>query len=329
MQNNSEILLYQTKEGQTKIEVKLDNETVWLNQQQMSELFQKAKSTINEHIKNIYKEGELEESDTLRKFGISEFSTKPTNFYNLDVIISVGYRVKSHRGTQFRIWATQQLKEYLIKGFVLDDKRLKSGNNNYFDELLDRVRDIRGSERVFYQKVKDIYSTSIDYDPKAVSTIDFFKQVQNKLLWAVSGKTAAEIISNRANADQLNMGLTSWKNAPEGNIRKSDTSISQNYLSEMELKELNLLIEQYLAFAETQALNQKPMYMKDWSNRLNAILTLNEKNVLTHAGSIRANIAKDKAIQEYQKYRTQQKELEAKESIQELEQDIQQIKKRK
>ncbi|MGH1335128.1 MAG: virulence RhuM family protein [Aureispira sp.] len=325
MQNNSDILLYQTAEGQTQIEVKLEGETVWLSQQQMSNLFQKAKSTINEHVKNIYKEGELEESSTLRKFGNSEFSTKPTNYYNLDIIISVGYRVKSHRGTQFRIWATQRLKELLIKGFTLDDTRLKSGQHNYFDELLERVRDIRSSEKVFYQKVKDIYTTSIDYNPKDNLTTAFFQKVQNKLLWAVSHQTAAEIINKRANAQQPNMGLTSWKNAPTGNIRKTDVEVSKNYLTEFELKELNLLIEQYLAFAEAQALNKKPMYMRDWINRLNAILTLNEKNVLEHAGSIRMTVAKETATKEYLKYKEEQKQIEGQESLNTLEQDLKQL----
>ncbi|CAA6820369.1 MAG: Putative DNA-binding protein in cluster with Type I restriction-modification system [uncultured Sulfurovum sp.] len=325
MENNSEILIYQTTEGQTQIEVQLENETVWLNQQQMADLFQKAKSTINEHIKNIYKERELEEETSLKKFGNSEFSTKPTNYYNLDVIISVGYRVKSNRGTQFRIWARERLKEYIVKGFTLDDKRLKSGQNNYFDELLDRVRDIRSSEKVFYQKVKDIYTTSIDYNPKDNLTTAFFKKIQNKLLWAVSQQTAAEIINKRADAKQPNMGLTSWKNAPTGNIRKTDVEVSKNYLTEFELKELNLLIEQYLAFAEAQALQKKPMYMKDWINRLNAILTLNEKNILENAGSIRMTVAKETATKEYLKYKEEQKKIEAQESIKTLEQDIKKL----
>jgi len=326
MDNNSDILIYQTVEGQTQIEVKLEDETVWLSQQQMADLFQKARSTINEHVKNIYKEGELEESSTLRKFGISEFSTKPTNYYNLDVIISVGYRVKSHRGTQFRIWATERLREYLIKGFTLDDKRLKRNRSNYFDELLERVRDIRSSEKVFYQKIKDIYTTSIDYDPKSDLTIEFFKKVQNKLLWAVSGHTAAEIIKSRANASKENMGLTTWNNAPNGKIRKADVTISKNYLTELELKELNLLIEQYLAFAETQALQKKPMYMQDWVSRLNAILTLNEKNVLDNAGKIRMKVAQETANEEYLKYQEKQKKIEARESLKDLENDIKKIK---
>ena len=325
---DSEILIYQTEDGETRIEVKMDSEhdSVWLTQLQMAELFQKAKSTINEHIKNIYKEGELEESESMRKIGISEFSTKPTNFYNLDVIISVGYRVKSHRGTQFRKWATSRLKEYIIKGFTLDDKRLKSGkNNNYFQELLDRIRDIRSSEKVFYQKVKDIYATSIDYDPKNEDTIQFFKIVQNKLLWAVSGETAAEIINKRVDAKRLNMGLQSWFHAPKGKIQKFDIGVSKNYLDERELKELNLLTEQYLTFAETQAFQQKPMYMNDWVNRLNAILTLNEKNILTHAGKIRMSLAKDTAEKEYKKYKKEQESIEAEKSINQLELDIKKI----
>jgi len=328
--NESKILIYQTEEGETRIEVQLEGETVWLTQDQMAELFQKAKCTINEHIKNIYKEGELQKGNTMRKFGNSEFSTKPTNFYNLDVIISVGYRVKSHRGTQFRIWATQQLKEYIIKGFILDDRRFKSGKQlNYFDELLERIRDIRSSEKVFYQKVKDIYTTSIDYDPKSDMSMKFFKVVQNKFLWAVSGKTAAEIIHQRANTDKPNIGLTAWFNAPKGKIRKTDVGVSKNYLNEDEIKMLNLLVEQYLAFAEAQALQKKPMYMNDWIKRLNAVLTLNEREVLAHAGKITAKLAKETAQKEFTKYKQQQKKGITQQSLIELEEDLRKLKKSK
>lgn len=328
MDNNSEILIYQTQEGQTQIEVTLENETVWLSQDQMVELFQRDKSGISRHIKNIFQEGELDRNSVVANFATTakDGKTYQVDYYNLDVIISVGYRVKSHRGTQFRIWATKRLKEYLIKGFTLDDQRLKSGKNNYFDELLERVRDIRSSEKVFYQKVKDIYTTSIDYEPQSDLTTAFFKKVQNKLLWAVSGQTAAEIIKSRANASKQNMGLTTWNNAPNGKIRKADIGISKNYLTELELKELNLLIEQYLAFAETQALQKKPMYMQDWVNRLNAILTLNEKNILDHAGKIRMKVAQETASQEYLKYQEEQRKIEAQESLKTLEQDIKQLK---
>lgn len=328
--NNSNILLYQTADGRTKIEVQVDSEsnTVWLTQQQMVELFQRDKSGISRHIKNIFEEGELDKNQVVANFATTASDDKiyQVEHYNLDVIISVGYRIKSHRGTQFRIWATKTLKEYLIKGFVLDDQRFKSGKSkNYFDELLARIRDIRTSERMFYQKVKDIYITSIDYDANAEQTLLFYKKVQNKLLWAVSQKTAAEIVSSRSDAEQVNMGLKTWKNAPKGKIRKADVSVSKNYLNERELKELNLLVEQFLAFAEAQAMQQKPMYMKDWINRLNAILTLNEKEVLSHAGQISAKMAKEIAAGEYDKYKEKQKAIEAAESLKELENDLKQL----
>jgi hypothetical protein len=277
-----EIILYQTENGSTKIEVILDNETVWLNQYQIEELFQTDRTSVLRHIKNIYKTGELEEAITcakiaqVRKEGNRNVK-RDILYYNLDIIISVGYRVNSHRGTQFRIWATQQLKEFLIKGFILDDERLKSVNQmNYFDELLDRIRDIRSSEKVFYQKVKDIYTTSIDYEANTELSQAFYATVQNKLHWAVHQHTAAELIKNRVNADQQNMGLKTWKGEK---IRKSDITVAKNYLSEDELKQLNLLVEQYLAFAEMQAQAKKPMYMKDWIKKLNDILTIRLVNL--------------------------------------------------
>lgn len=328
--NNSELIIYQTAEGKTQLEVRLEQETVWLSQMQMAELFQTSKQNVSLHIGNIYKEGELEKDSTVKDFLTVQNEGERTinrklKFYNLDVIISVGYRVKSQIGVQFRKWATQRLNEYLIKGFTMDDKRLKGTKNNYFDELLERVRDIRSSERVFYQKVKDIYTTSIDYDPKSNLTTQFFQKIQNKLLWAISGQTAAEIIKNRSDATLPNMGLTNWANAPKGKIRKADVEVSKNYLTEFELKELNLLIEQYLAFAEAQALQKKPMYMKDWVSRLNAILTLNGKEVLDHAGKIRMKLAKETVDKKYLKYKEQQKQLEAKEGLNELEQDLKQL----
>ena len=244
----SEILIYTNKEGDIKVDVRLEEETVWLTQDQMAMLFGKAKSTINEHIQNIYIENELDEFSSMRKFGNSEFSTKPTNFYNLDVIISVGYRVKSVQGTQFRIWATQRLKEYIVKGFTLNDDRFKSGSSmNYFNELQERIREIRLSERFFYQKIKDIYTTSIDYNPKDEKTIEFFKIVQNKLLWAISQQTAAELVYRRVDSSLPLLGMQSYDKKLTTNIRKADVSIAKNYLNEEEMRLLGLLVEQYLA----------------------------------------------------------------------------------
>jgi hypothetical protein len=284
---NSEILIYQNPNGNIKIDVRLEEETVWLTQDQMATLFGKAKSTINEHIKNIYEEQELEEASTLKKFGNSEFQQKAPNYYNLDVIISVGYRVKSPQGTQFRIWATQRLKEYIIKGFVLNDDRFKSGTSmNYFNELQERIREIRLSERFFYQKIKDIYTTSIDYDPKDEKTMAFFKVVQNKLLWAISEQTAAELVYRRVDATLPLLGMQSYDKKNLTSVRKSDVSVAKNYLTEDEIRLLGLLVEQYLAFAETMAQQRTPMYMADWISRLDSILQLNGRELLTHAGTI-------------------------------------------
>jgi hypothetical protein len=310
--------------------VRLEEETVWLTQDQMATLFGKAKSTINEHIKNIYEEQELKESATMKKFGISEFQHKAFNYYNLDVIISVGYRVKSSQGTQFRIWATQRLKEYIIKGFVLNDDRFKSGTSmNYFDELQERIREIRLSEKFFYQKIKDIYSTSIDYDPKDEKTIAFFKVVQNKLLWAISQQTAAELVFQRADAALPLMGMISYDKKSTPSIRKADVSIAKNYLNEDEIKLLGLLVEQYLAFAETMALQRTPMYMKDWIDRLDSILQLNGRELLTHAGKISHEVALKKSGDEFGKYQLSQKALEKVQSLKELEQDIFKLKRTK
>lgn len=298
----SEIILYTTADGKTKLQVQLENETVWLTQDQMAMLFGRANSTINEHIKNIYAEKELEESQTSKKFGISEFQQKAPTYYNLDVIISVGYRVKSVQGTQFRIWATQRLKEYIIKGFTMDDDRLKQegGRSRYFEELLQRIRDIRSSERNFYQKVTDIYTTSIDYHKDDELTKVFFATVQNKIHYAVHGKTAAELINERANADQPFMGLTNFK----GNyITTRDVGIAKNYLSEAELKQLNLIVSMYLDFAELQATNGRPMKMADWIKKLDDFLRVSEKELLTHAGKISHQKALQKASDEYEKYR--------------------------
>ena len=322
--SNDEILIYQSQDGIIKIDVLFENETVWLNIEQMSTLFGKSRSTINEHILHIYEEKELEEVDTMRKIGNSDFSTKPTNFYNLDVIISVGYRVKSHQGTQFRIWATQRLRDYIIKGVALNDERFKRGNSmNYFKDLLERIREIRLSERVFYQQIKDIYATSIDYNPNDNLTLQFFKEVQNKLLWAVSGKTAAELIYYRANAELPMMGLTSTEVA--GKVRKSDTQTGKNYLTEDEIKVLKLIVEQFLAFAEAQAIAHVPMYMKDWIEHLKMVLTMNRKSILEDAGRISHQMALHKADEEYAKYKHTLRVAEHLESIKELNEDLKRL----
>lgn len=326
--NNSEILIYQNSEGNIKIDVRLEEESVWLTQEQMANLFGKAKSTINEHIKNVYDENELEETLTMKKFGISEFQQKAPNYYNLDVIISVGYRVKSPQGTQFRIWATQRLKEYIIKGFALNDERFKSGSSmNYFNELQERIREIRISERFFYQKIKDIYTTSIDYDAKDERTIEFFKVVQNKLLWAISQQTAAELVYRRVDASLPLMGMQSLDKKNTLAVKKTDISIAKNYLKEEEIKLLGLLVEQYLAFAETMAQQRTPMYMADWIQRLDVILQLNGRELLTHAGKISHDKALKKSNEEYQKYKIAQQAIEKEQSLKEIEEDIKKMKK--
>lgn len=302
---NGEILLYQTEDGITRIDVRLQDETLWLTQMQMAELFQKDKRTISEHIANVYEEGELSQEATVRKFrtvqkeGNREVE-RDLALYNLDMVISVGYRVKSIRATQFRIWATQRLKEYLIKGFTLDDERLKkAGGGNYFDELLARIRDIRSSEKVFWRKVLDIYATSIDYTPNAEASQQFFKVVQNKMHWAAHGKTAAEVIAARADAAKPNMGLTSWTGSK---LARADVEIAKNYLNKDELDLLNRFVSMYLDYAELQAMNRKPMYMKDWIAKLDDFIRFNERELLTHAGKISHQQAIDKAHAEYDKY---------------------------
>ena len=326
--NTGEILIYQNQEGNIKIDVRLEEETVWLTQDQMAVLFGKAKSTINEHIKNIFEEGELNEATSLHKFGISEFQQKAPNYYNLDVVISVGYRVKSIQGTQFRIWATQRLKEYIVKGFALNDERFKSGNSmNYFNELQSRIREIRLSEKFFYQKIKDIYTTSIDYDPKDEKTIAFFKVVQNKLLWAISQNTAAELVYRRVDASLPLMGMISYDKKEAKSVTKQEVSIAKNYLDENEMKLLGLLVEQYLAFAETMAQQQTPMYMKDWIARLDGILQLNGRELLTHAGKISHDRALKKSATEFEKYKLKQAAIEKEQSLKEIEEDIKRLKK--
>ena len=296
----SEIIIYQTEDGITKIETRLENETVWLTIDQMADLFQKSRSTINEHIINIFKEEELIEESVVRKIGISDFSTKPTNFYNLDVIISVGYRVKSSRGTQFRIWATERLREYLIKGFTMNDDILKRGSG-YFEELLERIRDIRSSEKVFYRKVLEIYATSVDYNPNAEATKLFFQTVQNKLHWASHGHTAAEIIFQRANAQLPFMGLTAFKgNKPA----KNEITVAKNYLNEEELAILNRLVSAYLDIAEVNAMQRKTMTMKDWIEVLDGFIKMSRQDILDNAGTISADLAQKKALTEYETYKT-------------------------
>lgn len=304
-QAKSELILYQTEDGKTRIDVRLQGETVWLSQKLMAELFQKDVRTINEHIVNIYEEGELLPEATIRKFRIvrnegSRQVGRDIDHYNLDVIISVGYRVKSLRGTQFRMWATQRLREYIIKGFTLDDDRLKqAGGGRYFDELLVRIRGIRSSEKVFWRKVLDIYATSIDYTADSELSQQFFASIQNKMHWASHGHTAAEIIYQRADAAKLNMGLTTWAG---DSPRKADAEIAKNYLDEKELDVLNRIVSMYLDYAELQALNRKPMHMNDWVEKLDDFLKFNNRDILTHTGTVSHEEALQKAHAEYERY---------------------------
>ena len=295
----NDFLIYET-DNTIKVEVVLQDENIWLTQEQISKLFNKAKSTINEHIKNIYSEKELLEDNTMRKFGNSEFSTKPTNYYNLDMIIAIGYRVKSNRGTQFRIWANKILKDYLVKGYNLNVERFKNnGDNPYFEELLEKIRDIRSSEKVFWRKILDIYSTSIDYNPKEKITLEFYKTVQNKMHYAVSKNTAAEIVWNRVDSTKDNIGLTSFK----GNMpTKSETEIAKNYLSLEELEILNRLVSAYLDVAEINALKRKVMTMQDWITELDSFLTMTHNDILKSKGTISHEQALKKAHEEYDKY---------------------------
>lgn len=305
MSDNNQIIIYQTEDGLTKIDVTIENETVWLNQLQMAELFQTTKQNISYHIKNIFKDGELNEESVVKDFLTTAADGKPynTHYYNLDVIISVGYRVKSLRGTQFRIWANGVLKEYLIKGFAMNDDLLKSaGGGDYFKELLERIRDIRSSERVFYRQILDIYATSIDYDKNAETSILFFKTVQNKMHFAVSGHTAPEIIYLRADSSKPFMGLTNFKGKQP---QKSEITTAKNYLSEQELKELNAITSAYLDFAELQALRRKAMTMRDWVAKLDEFLRMSDSEILQNAGTISHEMAMEKARGEYQKYKMQ------------------------
>ena len=310
--STAEFLIFTSQNKEDSIEVKVFDETVWLTQNMIAQLFEKSVSTINEHIKNIYKEKELSEIDTIKKFGNSEFAKKPTNYYNLDLIISVGYRVNSKKATQFRQWATSVLKEFAIKGFVLDKKRLENGSflgQNYFDRLLEEIREIRVSERVFYQKLTDIYSTSVDYNKDDETTKNFFAKVQNKLHFAIHGQTAAELIYNRANSEKEKMGLTSWDNAPDGKILKSDVTIAKNYLSRDELESLGRVVNAFLDLAEDRAKRNIPMTMEDWATRLDKFLDADDREILKDSGKITKKIADEKAITEFEKYRVIQDRL--------------------
>jgi hypothetical protein len=327
----SEILIYQNETGNIKVDVIFEDSSIWLSQGQICEVFGKAKSTISEHIKAIFEEEELDKNSTVRNYrtvqkeGNREVE-REIEYYNLDMIIAIGFRVRSNTGTKFRIWANEKLKEYITKGFVLNDDRFKSGNSTqYFDELQKRLRDIRISERFFYQKIKDIYMTSIDYNPKDEKTIEFFKIVQNKLLWAVSNQTAAELVHSRVDISKPLLGMSSYDKDSKS-ISKKDVSIAKNYLNEDEIKLLGLIVEQYLAFAETMAMQQTPMYMKDWITRLDAVISLNGRELLTHAGKISQINAKEKSEEEYKKYKIEQKRVEKEHSLKELEEDIKRLK---
>jgi len=304
---SSEILFYQTEDGRNRIEVRLEDNTVWLSQSLMAELFQTTKQNISLHIQNIYAEGELVREGTVKEYltvqqeGARKVS-RSLEYYNLDVIIAVGYRVKSHRGTQFRRWATERLREYLVKGFTMDDERLKEGRNigaDYFDELLERIRDIRASEKRFYQKIRDIYKLAIDYDAEAEQTKEFFQIVQNKLHWAITGKTAAELIAERADSSKANMGLTSWKGSK---VRRTDVAVAKNYLSIEEIGELNRSVVMYLDYAEDQARRRKPLYMRDWRDKIDAFLKFNERAILEDAGKVSMEVAKTLAHEEYEQF---------------------------
>ena len=325
-QPSGEFLLYTSPDGEKKIQVRLIDESVWLTQKMMADLFQKDVRTINEHLKNIFEEGELIEDSVIRNFRITALDGKNynTKLYNLDVIISVGYRVKSIRGTQFRQWATQRIREYLVKGFTINKEYLKNPEGkDYFEELLKEIREIRTSEKRFYLKVRDIYATSIDYDGGTELTKEFFAMVQNKMLWAVSGQTAAEIIASRANADKQNMGLTSWEN---NRIRSTDITVAKNYLNQEELDKLERFVVMFLDYAELQAINRKKMEMADWIKKLDAMLSLNEMEILTHKGKLSKQLADQKAKSEFKKYDIKRKEQEDIESEEQFIKEVQAIK---
>ena len=328
MMENQNILIYENQSGDIKVDVRFEDESIWLSQKQLAVVFGKSVKTINEHIINIFQDEELDKNSVIRNYRITANDGKNYDVlhYNLDMIIALGFKVRSSTGTKFRIWANQKLKEYITKGFVLDDDRFKNGTQmSYFDELQKRLRDIRISERFFYQKIKDIYMTSIDYDPKDEKTLEFFKIVQNKLLWAISSQTAAELVHNRVDINKPLLGMNSFDKGSK-NIIKKDVSIAKNYLNEEEIKLLGLLVEQYLAFAETMASQKTPMYMKDWIQRLDMILSMNGRELLTNAGKISHTIAKNKSELEYEKYKENQKVIEKSISLKELEEDIKRLK---
>jgi len=309
------ILIYQAEDGKTHINVRLEGETVWLTQNSLTELYQTTKQNISLHLQNIYDEGELDRDSTVKKYLTVQQEgnrqvKRELDYYNLEVIIAVGYRVKSHRGTQFRRWATERLREYLVKGFTMDDERLKERRGlgaDYFDELLERIRDIRASEKQFYRKITEIYSLAVDYDPNAEITHEFYASVQNKLHWAITGHTAAELIAERASAARPNMGLTSWKGKK---VRQADVTVAKNYLAEEELRSLNRIVTMYLDYAEDQAERHQPMYMRDWAQKLDAFLQFNGRDVLRNAGRVSAEVAKVLALSEYEKYNTARLERE-------------------
>ena len=315
------MLFYQTEDGQTRLQVRLENETVWLTQKAMAELFQKDVRTVNEHIQNIFAEKELQPDSVIRDYRITadDGKTYLTKHYNLDVIISLGYRVKSHRGTQFRIWATQRLREFIVKGFTLDDERLKRGGGSYFDELLARIREIRASERNFYQKIKDIYATSLDYDPQAEVTLDFYALTQNKLHWAVHGHTAAELIAQRADAGKPNMGLTSWSGAKVG---RQDIHVAKNYLNREEIELLNLIVSQYLDFAELQARTRKAMHMRDWARKLDDFLRVNDREILSGLGKVSAQLARELADREFERFDKERRLAQDAEAAKQFEREL-------
>lgn len=330
----SELILYQTEDGRTRIQCRLENETLWLTQAQMATVFQTTKQNISLHIKNIFEDRELPPEATVKPYLTVQSEGSRTverliDHYSLDVVIAVGYRVRSTRGTQFRQWATATLREYLTKGFAIDDERLMAGGSlgaDYFDELLERIRAIRASERRFYQKITDIYATSIDYDGSAAITQEFYATVQNNLHWAIHGRTAAEIITERADAAKPHMGLTTWKNAPAGPIRKADVGIAKNYLTHEEMAALNRVVTMYLDYAEDQAVRQQPMHMADWVRKLDAFLEFNERNILSHAGRVSADMAKQHAEQEFAKHEETLRIREATEPTSDFDKAVERIK---
>jgi hypothetical protein len=329
--SDSEFLLYQSEDGRTRVEVRFGGETAWLSLAQMADLFQRDKSVISRHIKNVFDEGELARNAVVANFATTAFDGKTydVDHYNLDLIIAIGYRVKSGRGTQFRIWATQRLREYIVKGFTMDDERLKrSGGGNYFDELLARIRDIRSAEKVFWRKVLDIYATSIDYDPREEASVRFFATVQNKMHWAAHGHTAAEVIVARVDAGKPNMGLTTWTGAAP---RKGDVAVAKNYLDPDEMEALNRIVTAYLEFAELQALNRRPMYMADWIAKLDDFLRLSDREVLKHAGSVAHDAAVAKAEGEYARFSAQRAALpsRAEKDFEEAVREVKQLEKKR